>query len=199
MSFRIEKKYNIHPVKLPQLYTWLDKSNAENIYKKRRINSLYLENENSTMFKDSVEGSLPRKKIRIRKYGLKISNYNNSNLECKINSVEGRFKKITKIISADKILKYGFFDKDYGNCLPKIEISYNREYFKIFNNIRLTLDTAICYKRYNKNFQNYPVQEDKIILEAKTNDTDYTNFINENIFFEETRFSKYCNAFEKIF
>ena len=185
MSFRIEKKYNIHQTKIPLLFKWLEKNKAIEIFQKRKINSVYFENDSSTMFYDSIEGSLPRKKIRVRKYG--------------INSIEGRYKKKNKINDSSKIFKYGIFDKDYGNCFPKIEINYNRNYYKIFNKIRLTLDTDISYKRYDKNFFSKKIKEEKIVLEVKTQNTDYENYINTNINFEEIRFSKYCNAFEKIF
>lgn len=199
MSFRIEKKYNIHQTKIPLLFKWLEENKAIEIFQKRTINSVYFENDSSTMFYDSIEGSLPRKKIRVRKYGDSIFNYDNSNLEYKINSIEGRYKKTNKINNCNKIFKYGIFDKDYGNCFPKIEIKYNRNYYKIFDEIRLTLDTNISYKKFDKKFLSKKIKEEKIVLEVKTQNTNYENYINNNIYFEEIRFSKYCNAFEKIY
>ena len=36
------------------------------LYPERNINSVYFDNDNLSMYHDSIEGSVPRKKIRIR-------------------------------------------------------------------------------------------------------------------------------------
>ena len=118
------------------------------------------------MYLDSEDGTLPRKKIRIRKYpNNKISELF---FETKISSVEGRFKIIKKI-NEKKIKEYihrGYFDINYGFCFPKIEISYFREYFSFFNQ-RLTLDNLITYKCFKSN--RALVDKEILILEIKSN------------------------------
>ena len=61
--------------------------------------NLYFENSNDEMYKDSIEGILPRKKIRVRNYpeSKNLSFY----LEMKISSVEGRYKT-SKVIEEHK-------------------------------------------------------------------------------------------------
>ena len=66
------------------------------LYDDRIVNSLYFENISNSMFHDSEEGVVPRKKIRVRNYPQsKIEEYF---LENKISSLEGRFKKKKSII-----------------------------------------------------------------------------------------------------
>ena len=70
-------------------------------------------------------------------------------MEKKINSVEGKFKKVEKATNPSNILKLGILDNGYGLCFPVLQIDYNREYFKIFN-IRITVDTKIRYKNFKR-------------------------------------------------
>ena len=150
MSFRIENKYELSIAKLPELYTFLKNSYAEEIYPTRLIRSIYFDNQNFSAYRESIEGVVPRKKIRIRNYPNTSVNFN---LETKINSIEGKFKTTKKNINYIDILKKGYHDCDYGLCYPIIEISYFRKYFSIFN-LRVTLDTSISYKNYNKKKNN---------------------------------------------
>ena len=198
MSFRIEQKYRINKYKLPDLYKWISKNNGEKIYLDRTVSSIYFDNYKLSSYHDSMEGVIPRKKIRLRWYGNIKNKLENSNLEKKINSVEGKFKKVEKATNPSNILKLGFLDKEYGLCFPILQIDYNREYFKIFD-IRITLDTKIRYKNYKEeHFFNQYHNDDETVLEAKALNTNIKNFVDENIYFEKIRFSKYCNAIEKL-
>ena len=68
---------------------------------KRKIESIYFDNKIKTSFKDSEEGVVPRKKIRIRNYpATKKINL----LEKKISSIEGRFKTSESINDEKKRL-----------------------------------------------------------------------------------------------
>ena len=147
MSFRIEQKYRINKYKLPDLYKWISKNNGEKVYLDRAVSSIYFDNYKLSSYHDSMEGVIPRKKIRLRWYDNIKNKLKNSNLEKKINSIEGKFKKVEKATNPSNILKLGFLDKEYGLCFPILQIDYNREYFKIFD-IRITLDTKIRYKNY---------------------------------------------------
>ena len=195
MSFRIENKYKIQSNKLSDLYAWIYKNDGISLFPKRNIISIYFDNSSFSLYNDSIEGIVPRKKIRLRTYGDPVSPDQEYNLEIKINSVEGRFKTSEKIKNHMKFLKQGYYDSKYGLCYPIVQIKYTREYLKIFG-IRITLDTHIKYKSFNKT-KNY-LNHDKIILEVKTQNTKISNYIDEKFFFEKTRFSKYCNAVDSL-
>ena len=68
MSFRIEEKLYIRYENLLDFKNFLYKNSAKNLYEPRKIKSLYYDNLNLEMYADSIEGNVPRKKIRIRNY-----------------------------------------------------------------------------------------------------------------------------------
>ena len=90
MSFRIEEKLSINNNSIIEFKSYLAKKTAKQIYKRRKIESLYFENNSYQMYNDSLEGLTPRKKIRVRKYP--DTQDEKLYLETKISSVEGRFK-----------------------------------------------------------------------------------------------------------
>ena len=69
MSFRYEYKYFINPNRKLEFYNWLNENDFKKNYPDRIINSIYFDNNSLSMFLDSEEGLVPRKKIRIRWYG----------------------------------------------------------------------------------------------------------------------------------
>ena len=192
MSFRIEKKYEIGLAKLTNFYEFLNKNSSSQLYPARAIRSIYFDNYHFSSYHESIEGTVPRKKIRIRNYPNKNDKFN---LEIKINSIEGRFKTVENDINYQNLLKKGYFDSNYGLCFPVVEITYFRKYFFVFN-LRVTLDTSISYKKYNEK-KAIPFMENAIV-EVKTNDLDNYNYIDEKFHFQTTRFSKYCNAIEEL-
>jgi SPX domain protein involved in polyphosphate accumulation len=192
MSFRIENKYHLSIAKLGELYEFLNNNSAEEIYPKRLIKSIYFDNREFSAYHQSIEGVVPRKKIRIRNYPHSSDKFN---LEIKINSIEGKFKTTKDNINYINILKNGYHDCNYGLCYPTVEVSYTRSYFSIFN-LRVTLDTSISYSQYNKK-KIIPYQE-TTIMEVKSNSLDNVNYIENKINFPKTRFSKYCNAIEEL-
>jgi len=194
MSFRIEDKLFIKPENLIEFYSFLNNNLAKKIYEPRVINSLYFDNLKLEMYKDSIEGSVPRKKIRIREYP--NSQDNKKYFEIKISSVEGRFKS-SEIIDVDKtdfLRKYGYLDKNYGTCLPNFFVSYKREYLKI-NNIRISIDKDIKYTNFltKKTFE-----DNKAIVELKTSINKNQDDLIKMFPFQKIRFSKYCFAVENL-
>ena len=142
MSFRIEEKLFFKPENLNQFREFLTKNYAKKLFQKRLITSLYFDNLNLDMYRDSVEGSVPRKKIRIRHYPeTEDINYY---LEVKTSSVEGRYKTRKKINKNDfdTFTKNGILDCDYGTCLPNFLVSYEREYVQI-KDVRISIDKKI--------------------------------------------------------
>tara|TARA_B100001123_G_scaffold447690_1_gene606038 strand:+ start:759 stop:1343 length:585 start_codon:yes stop_codon:yes gene_type:complete len=194
MSFRIEEKLYIKSEHLIDFKEFLVKHLAKKIYHQRIIKSLYFDNLNSQMYNDSIEGIVPRKKIRIRRY----PNENDKNiyLEIKNSSVEGRFKtrKIIDKEKADFFKKMGIFDNQYGSCFPNLYVSYKREYLKI-DDVRISLDTDIVYENYKTNVI---YNDSNIIVEIKASIKKNVDDLVETFPFQRIRFSKYCNGFEKI-
>ena len=161
MSFRIEEKLFIKPENLLQFREFLAQNSAKKIYSDRTIQSLYFDNLNLDMYRDSIEGSVPRKKIRIRQYP--HSEDKNFYLEIKTSSVEGRFKK-RQIIDNKEFNEFktqGIFDNQYGLCFPNYHVSYLREY-ALIDDVRISIDTGIKYKNFQTNIS---YNDDKIIVE----------------------------------
>ena len=199
MTFRIEKKYRVDQNKLIQLYDWLNLCKAKKIYNDRHIKSIYFDNNIFSSFHDSNDGTVPRKKIRLRNYSKSILDFKNLKLESKINSIEGRYKTSKIINNHMNLLSMGLHDNLYGICYPKIMIIYKREYYKV-HGYRVTIDREIKYTAFdlNKKFQN-TIEENRIIMELKTNFNSNENDVNDKFPFEIVRFSKYCFGIENLY
>ena len=192
MNFRIENKY-----KIDELYNYFVSNFAKVLYPRRKISSIYFDNNILSSYDESIEGIVPRKKIRLRTYtDKKIFDLKNVfNLEVKINSVEGRLKKISKDVDHLKLLNTGILDPIYGLMKPVIEVTYMREYYLI-HNLRITLDTKINYKIFNK--RKSTILNEEAILEIKSDNLDNLNYIDEKFNLMKTRYSKYSNAIENL-
>ena len=193
MSFRKELKFSTNLKQLKDLKLRFIKNNASILYPKRKIESIYFDNKLKISFRESEEGVLPRKKVRIRNY----PNTKEINLfEKKISSVEGRFKTSELIDNKKKnyLIKNGIFDKDYGVLMPIVKVAYLREYF-LFNNIRLTFDTNIEYFNFQNNLK---VNDDNNVLELKGNFEISDDYFNNILNLPFNRFSKYCRSIIKL-
>tara|TARA_Y200000002_G_scaffold354918_1_gene335496 strand:- start:654 stop:1241 length:588 start_codon:yes stop_codon:yes gene_type:complete len=194
MSFRIEDKLFIRPENLLQFYSFLNKHFVKKLHEPRVIKSLYFDNLKLEMYKDSIEGSVPRKKIRIREYpNSKDDKYY---FEIKTSSVEGRFKT-REVIDENKnnfIKKFGYLDKNYGTCLPNFYVSYNREYY-LFNDVRISIDTGINYTNF---LTSKTYKDNKAIIELKTSINKDSDDLAKMFPFQKIRFSKYCFAVDNL-
>jgi len=194
MSYRIEEKLSIDSNNITDFKNYLEKKTAKQIFQQRKIESLYFENDNHEMYKDSIEGLTPRKKIRIRNYP--NTQDKNFYLEVKISSVEGRFKKRTVINETEfnNFVKKGILDNQYGICKPCLYVSYERNYFKI-DDVRISIDSNIQYKLFLSNIYKNDYSS---IVEIKTSIKKDLDKLIKDFPFHRKRFSKYCNAVEKI-
>ena len=192
MSYRIEEKILLNKDSHIMISNFLKKNSAQILYNDRKVESIYFDNRSFQMHKDSEEGIVPRKKIRIRSY----SDSKKKNLEKKISSVEGRFKTSLEINdnSFDCFIKSGYFDKEYGFCFPVVEVSYIRSYLQVFSK-RITIDKDIKFIDYR--FKNQ-IQIDQNILEIKTDKNDSIDSLNYLFPFKRSRFSKYSEAIKKL-
>ena len=194
MSYRIEDKLFFKPENILQFKNFLKNKSAKKLYDNRIIRSLYFDNINLDMYRDSVEGSVPRKKIRIRHYpNSKDKNYY---LEVKTSSVEGRYKtrKIIKKDDFESYKKNGIFDSNYGTCIPNFYVSYKREYVKI-GDVRISIDEEISYENY---LSNNVFFDNKLIVELKTSINKNLDDFIKDFPFQKIRFSKYCFAVENF-
>lgn len=190
MSFRKELKYRLETHDYDEIMTELLKSGAEILFPERRVFSRYYDTLNLRMFQESEEGTLPRRKIRIRNY----SNSSKFLKEVKISSTEGRFKLSREFIEKDTLkrgLSKNLFDTRYGSLFHATTVQYTRSYLA-FGPLRLTLDKNIRY-----NCPSFPMifrYDNECVLEVKaltdTSDNLIDNITNAN----PVRFSKYCRG-----
>lgn len=194
MSFRTEEKLYIRQENLIDFKKFIFNLSGKKIHKPRKIKSLYFDTSNLDMYNDSVEGIVPRKKIRIRNYP--NSEDKKNYLEIKYSSVGGRFKtrKIIDNKTVDFYKRAGCFDNKYGVCMPNFYVTYDREYM-IIDNVRISIDKNIKYENFKTN---YYQKEKNCIIELKTSaDKDSDELV--NLFpFQRIRFSKYCFGIEKL-
>ena len=194
MSFRKEEKLHIHRSQLLHLLNWIYKNDGYKLYDTRVVSSTYFDNDNLQMFKDSEEGCVPRKKVRIRSYTRKEHKVGQSALEIKTSSVEGRYKTSDKNFDLRKIMTNGFFDKDYGVCKPRVRITYKRDYYKI-HKVRLTIDRHIEYIKLNSRGKSvYKIYDPDIVVEIKAEDFVPIEYLFNKFHFDRIRFSKYSRA-----
>ena len=174
---RIEKKYtfdlNNYNILVDQIinskFLFIKK------YKKRIVNSIYLDNEFMQNYSDNLSGISKRSKIRLRYYNedleIKTNLNNKFNLEVKVKNNQVVNKKIYSLNLPSNILKKidnrliifllkkaPILIKPFilEQTLSTIGITYNREYFesKIFN-LRCTIDTNLKFwKPHNVNLLN---------------------------------------------
>ena len=200
MSFRREEKLRVASGKIFQLKKWINQNNGYVIYPTRIINSVYFDNHNYSMYNESVEGVTPRKKIRLRSYDNHFFSNKNIkvNKEIKITSVEGRYK-ISKLVNNSlDLFNLGIFDHDYGLCLPRVNVIYQRSYYKV-KNVRLTIDEKIIYKKIiGKKVSELSTFDNYNIVELKYTPKQPQNNVLKNFPFERVRFSKYCRGVEFV-
>jgi len=191
LSYRKEKKYSLTGSDFVNIKKIMLDKGMQTLYPSRIVNSCYFDSSELTFFHHSEEGVLPRKKVRIRWY----DNIHFFKKETKISSIEGRFKyteDVSDINSIHKLLNSNIIDNSYGKLLPKIIISYEREYF-ILNKLRITFDKNILYT--NLKLSAHPNTRDtNCVMEVKTPfecDDDYIEFL---VPYPTSRFSKYTRG-----
>ncbi len=198
MIFRFEEKIKLDNKKIFFFKEWLNKNKAQNVYPDREVYSIYFDNKEFQTHIDSIEGVVPRKKIRLRTYNFVNQNINNFNLEIKKTLTFGRIKHSNRFNK--DIITRGLLLSDYGLCYPKIIVKYVRSYYQL-SKIRITLDRKISFKKFtlknNNNvfFDNFEL----VVAELKSNSMDHINEINDKLQFEKTRFSKYCYGIEALY
>ena len=191
MSFRVEEKISATPYEIEILYAELIQKGMRLLYPTRIIHSIYFDTMYHQILADSEEGCLPRRKIRIRHYPNEKEPAHQ--LEIKISAIEGRYKTSKPIskTALQKILNLGVYDGQYGLLMPKTEVCYHREYCQL-DNIRITFDRHIQYRRFQANHQNH--YDNYIVLEIKNPYQENIDFIQSLIPVARRRFSKFAQS-----
>ena len=214
---RYERKYNVDFVNSQEIERILMNHPAlfREIYFERKVNNVYFDTISFKIFYDNINGSMHRKKYRIRWYGNPFGKVENPKLEVKNKSGFLGWKNIYKLKSF--IFKDGFscdfFSKLIANSNIPEEItkmldyqkpvafnSYDRKYFlSIDKKYRVTIDKNQCYsgvtgysslsKHYNVSLTNNLI-ELKYRKEFQANINHITNYLP----FRITKNSKYVNA-----
>ena len=191
MSFRKEKKYRLTYSDIAVVQQLLFKNGMKELYPSRIINSCYFDTENMSLFHDSEEGVLPRKKVRIRWY----NNNLNLNKEIKISSLEGRHKvskKFNKINKIEDLYNLNLFDETYGKLIPTLIVSYKRFYFNL-DKLRITFDKNISYLNIKTKIHQ-KINDDECVMEAKVPLECSDDYIDKMISQSTSRFSKYSRG-----
>jgi|ETNmetMinimDraft_20_1059909.scaffolds.fasta_scaffold58895_2 SPX domain protein involved in polyphosphate accumulation len=196
MSFRKEEKLKIPLNNIFLLKKMIIDNEGKILYPPRKINSIYFDNQNFSMYNHSIEGIVPRKKIRIRIYNQEFKSCKDVKKEIKITAVEGRYKTSENIRDFSQVMNLGILDRNYGVCIPVLNVTYKRSYY-LLENIRITFDENIYYKKItNKQVSKFSTFDNYCIVELKYNSDKFINFCNTFFPFQRIRFSKYCRGIE---
>lgn len=182
----------------------LNKLGFNEHHKRRVIHSIYFDDNEMSDYFNHVLGLGKRKKNRIRKYNELDMSFAKSNIwtheiKSKIYEIGHKTRKKSDIVSLFEYLK---------PSQPRLLVSYSRHYFIDRNEIRVTLDTDIRYTKIilgnNEVLTGRSLGRNLCILEMKVNCSDTlvsTRRPNEFLAmfnFRVEKFSKYCDAVEKL-
>ena len=189
MSFRKEFKFRVTNSDLISIKKRLLSDRMSVLYPSRRVNSIYFDTKNLKMFTDSEEGTLPRKKIRLRWY----NDDENKSFEEKISALEGRFKKTKNFnFLVKKLDRLSFLDPDYGTIIPSLKITYNRKYYS-YKNLRITFDQEIEYQRV-RGIVHLSKKDKECVIEIKAPHNVSTDYVSSILLNPTERFSKYARG-----
>ena len=207
-NLRYERKYWLETDKSLIFKNILKDKQFNEIYKKRRVMSLYFDTLNFKFFKENIEGIGNRIKPRLRWYhDIQENKLNKIDVRLeikkkkgfvgnKLNYKIGKYKNIYELIKS--INQFDFQEKISNivniQVFPILITSYDREYYlskdKLF---RSTIDTNLKVSSVKNISHKIPMFKD--IMELKydlTNDNNFRNkFISSNFKLRHQKFSKY--------
>ena len=187
------------------------------VFNKRRINNIYFDSPNLNNYFDNHFGKSARTKVRIRWYGDTFGLIEKPILEFKIKrGLLGKKEsyKLPQFELTKNFSKQDFMTlfnnaelpdevlNELKRLIPTLLNSYNREYYKSFDNkYRFTLDLDLKFyniKWSNNNFKNNFEDKQTIVVELKydENDDDKVNKITSSLPIRLNKFSKYVRGIE---
>ncbi len=203
MINRIEKKYLLNSLSEELFFR---KHSVSTHFPSRTIYSIYFDTICKSDFIDGEEGTIPRKKHRLRWYNKNINALDKINsfyLEKKETLADTRKKKSVLIrdnISNALLYVDSLINNKFKKRTPVCIIKYSRKYYKNFKNIRFTIDSNISFLRCDENLNCIETHK----IESKILEIKYSKHflnLNEFIFLEQfrTRYSKYCEAIKALY
>lgn len=196
MIQRFEQKAEVATQNSSNCLHWLSEVGFRVHHPPRIVCSLYFDTQFMEMYRDTQEGLLPRKKLRLRTYGTRQFMNSGSTyfLEVKLSEAYSRSKTIISDVDHEQIMRCGYYLEQYGYCYPRVFISYLREYY-VCGQVRATFDTEIAYERfgiYSRFVDESSVMEFKFPLGCQD---DVLDLLSE---FPRSRFSKYERAVDSF-
>jgi len=169
------------------------KLNLVPIYEERKIHNIYFDTDDLVFFNESEEGSVPRKKIRLRSYNFS----KNHNLEIKFTYNFNRKKDSYNNVDTKDLRRFLNKSGVHEKIKPVLKLNYDRKYFMCKFG-RVTYDYNLKFSKINQNFF-YKDTLIKNILEFKTTENkNRENFLMYSKM-KNIRFSKYCYALNYLF
>lgn len=221
-SFRYERKFVVDRYDVHQLEGILKRHPAffREIYKKRKINNIYLDTPDLKTYFDNVCGNPNRIKVRIRWYGETFGHIKSPRLELKIKSGLSGEKRtyelcsftLDKEFSIDTLTEV-FNNSDLSDRLkvklknykPTLLNNYLRKYFVSQDKkVRVTIDNNMTYygvTARNNTFIGKKVERQDVIVEMKYDfeSAFIASDISQHFPMRMTKSSKYINGIETFF
>lgn len=193
LEARKEYKFIFNNYELGKFRIFLNSKEIK-LFDDRVITSLYLDTIDFKLYKQSIENDVGKYKVRFRQY-----NYENEIFqEIKLNTPEGKQKKINKQNKFKHLDDIGQLRHKNLNLVPAIKISYKRSYFS-FKNVRITIDKNLQFESTknhsmskNKLMPKFNIVEYKILHQQKP---DIESFFFQN----PVSFSKYNYGIENLY
>ena len=194
---RFEQKYLLDSININNT---LKKINARPVHNSRWINSIYYDTKDLLLYNESLEGTVPRKKVRFRWYGKNL-NLNkpsqDGTIEIKTTYQYYREKTSLKVFSLTlKEINFECNNLLGLSFLPVTQVSFFRKYYEAPKNIRVTIDQAIRFKNLKNNvYQNTTLFQNDV-FEIKMPIENDVSLFQSMLGDKQTRFSKYCLSVE---
>jgi len=179
---------------------WLRRQRATLLFPARQVSSTYFDTRDFRMFVDTVEGSTPRRKVRIRCYGVHDEQCQSTHsLETKQTTEQGRQKASEPCPQWRQLETSGLTDRVYGLCTPAVHITYRRTYYQV-HGVRLTIDQNIRYRSLRgSGITNQTLTDFDTAVEVKAAAADSIDRLINAFPFPVTKFSKYERAVAGLF
>lgn len=214
---RYELKYKLTEQQVNSLRQLTAETMQKDEYGFYKINNLYLDTATNLLIRRSIEKPVYKEKLRVRFYdNLDADTLAFFELKKKYkNVVYKRRVRLNFNELIEKIDNHNLCDNTqigreinytlnaYENLVPKVQLTYVREAYKGDGELRLTIDSNICYKYsdiYNFDGTGEALNDGLYILEIKT-DKGFPfwliKFLNTNKIYR-TPFSKYGEVYQKL-
>ena len=163
------------------------------LYPLRDISSLYMDTIDLKIYEESLLNDTEKYKYRYRK-----NTDGNISLEIKFNNQNGKFKyKEKTTFKSFSDIKHSIYENRV--LYPSLLVDYKREYYKIEDFVRVTIDSDIRFtSTSNRSLSKLSEKEELIILEYKILRKDFIEI--ENYFIKNpVAYSKYNIGIEKVY